>query len=175
MRNLGASFDLAWARADFKPIANNAYDIGKLGSAFRYAYIANSILFTGSTCQILNGTDDTGVLKIGGGTVASYLNGAHIVLESIGAPGLGRLQLGSADGAEVQLSPGGSTTMRLTAGLNIALFANGSYGSGAKVLFMGNADTTPSGTPSGGGILYVDAGALKYKGSSGTVTTVGAA
>ena len=28
-------------------------------------------------------------------------------------------------------------------------------------------------TPTGGGILYVESGALKYKGSSGTVTTLG--
>lgn len=32
--------------------------------------------------------------------------------------------------------------------------------------------TAPGGTPSGGGYLYVEAGALKYKGSSGTVTTL---
>ncbi len=30
-----------------------------------------------------------------------------------------------------------------------------------------------SGNPSGGGLLYVEAGALKYRGSSGTVTTLG--
>jgi len=35
--------------------------------------------------------------------------------------------------------------------------------------------TAPSGTPSGGGYLYVESGALKYKGSSGTVTTVAVA
>ena len=35
--------------------------------------------------------------------------------------------------------------------------------------------TAPSGTPSGGGYLYVESGALKYKGSSGTVTTIAAA
>ena len=41
-------------------------------------------------------------------------------------------------------------------------------------VFISNKDgsVTP-GTPSGGGYLYVDAGALKYKGSSGTVTTLG--
>jgi hypothetical protein len=27
-------------------------------------------------------------------------------------------------------------------------------------------------TPSGGGVFYVESGALKYKGSSGTVTTI---
>jgi len=35
--------------------------------------------------------------------------------------------------------------------------------------------TAPAGTPSGSGYLYVESGALKYKGSSGTVTTLGAA
>lgn len=30
-------------------------------------------------------------------------------------------------------------------------------------------------TPTGGGVLFVDAGALKYRGSGGTVTTVAAA
>jgi hypothetical protein len=34
---------------------------------------------------------------------------------------------------------------------------------------------SPPATPSGGGVLYVESGALKYKGSSGTVTTLGSA
>jgi hypothetical protein len=50
-----------------------------------------------------------------------------------------------------------------------------SYGSGAKVIFIANATTVPTTNPSGGGVLYVEAGALKYRGSSGTVTTLGAA
>lgn len=37
------------------------------------------------------------------------------------------------------------------------------------------ADTTEPSTPTGGGVLYVESGALKYKGSSGTVTTLGVA
>lgn len=39
------------------------------------------------------------------------------------------------------------------------------------LVFMADL-TAPSGTPSGGGYLYVESGALKYKGSSGTVTTI---
>jgi hypothetical protein len=59
---------------------------------------------------------------------------------------------------------------------NTTLLANaGSYGSGSGVLFLGNATTVPTTNPTGGGILYVEAGALKYRGSSGTVTTLGAA
>lgn len=50
-----------------------------------------------------------------------------------------------------------------------------STASGSGVLAMANASTLPTGTPSGGGVLYVDAGALKFKGSSGTVTTIAVA
>ena len=38
-------------------------------------------------------------------------------------------------------------------------------------VYMG--DRSAPGTPAGGGVLYVEAGALKYKGSNGTVTTLG--
>jgi hypothetical protein len=37
-----------------------------------------------------------------------------------------------------------------------------------------NVSTVPN-TPSGGGVIYVEAGALKYKGSSGTITVLGVA
>lgn len=52
------------------------------------------------------------------------------------------------------------------------LTSAGSYGSGSGVLFLGNATTAPTTNPTGGGILYVEAGALKFRGSSGTVTTI---
>ena len=41
-------------------------------------------------------------------------------------------------------------------------------------VYIANRTAVP-GTPSGGGFLYVESGALKYKGSSGTVTTIAAA
>jgi hypothetical protein len=47
-----------------------------------------------------------------------------------------------------------------------------SLGEGVGVQAIGNANTVPSGTPTGGGVLYVEAGALKFKGSSGNVTTI---
>lgn len=40
---------------------------------------------------------------------------------------------------------------------------------------IANVTTTPSVNPVAGGILYVQAGALKYRGSSGTITTLGPA
>lgn len=59
---------------------------------------------------------------------------------------------------------------------NVGLFAaSGSFGGGGGVLSIANAGTIPTSNPTGGGILYVEAGALKYRGSSGTITTLGAA
>jgi hypothetical protein len=49
------------------------------------------------------------------------------------------------------------------------------FGGGVGVIFLGSAATVPTSNPTGGGILYVESGALKYRGSSGTVTTLGAA
>lgn len=60
-------------------------------------------------------------------------------------------------------------------GANITLFGIGSYGSGRNVVFVANAAVNPSANPTGGGILYSDAGAGKWRGSSGTTTTFGPA
>jgi hypothetical protein len=81
----------------------------------------------------------------------------------------------NSTGAAVALvfATGGTEKMRLSDSGNLGLGGT-SFGSGVKVFFLANA-TAPTTNPSGGGILYVEAGALKYRGSSGTVTTIAAA
>lgn len=67
------------------------------------------------------------------------------------------------------------TVFRIESTSNIAFTGAGvapSYGSGVGVFFLANAGTNPSANPTGGGILYVNAGALTYRGSAGTVTVV---
>jgi hypothetical protein len=49
------------------------------------------------------------------------------------------------------------------------------FGNGAGVIAIANNTAAPSSNPIGGGYLYVDNGALKYRGSSGTVTTIASA
>lgn len=49
-----------------------------------------------------------------------------------------------------------------------------SFGGGVKTMFIANATTIPTTDPTGGGILYVEGGALKFRGSSGTTTTIAA-
>lgn len=55
-------------------------------------------------------------------------------------------------------------------GLGVSAFGT----SAAKVIGIANG-TAPSSSPAGMGQLYVESGALKYRGSSGTVTTIAAA
>jgi hypothetical protein len=50
-----------------------------------------------------------------------------------------------------------------------------SFGSGTGVLGITNAAVAPTTNPTGGGILYSEGGALKWRGSSGTTTTIAAA
>jgi len=70
---------------------------------------------------------------------------------------------------------GGVTRQTVESTGNVAWFGAGSYGGGVLVHFIANASTNPSTNPTGGGILYSDAGAGKWRGSSGTVTTFGTA
>jgi hypothetical protein len=55
---------------------------------------------------------------------------------------------------------------------NVGIGTTNQFGSGVKVIGIANATTVPNSNPTGGGVLYVEGGALKYRGSSGTVTTI---
>ncbi|MER7625651.1 hyaluronoglucosaminidase [Streptomyces sp. NPDC126503] len=47
-----------------------------------------------------------------------------------------------------------------------------SYGGGDGVIGIRNATVVPTGDPTNGGVLFAEGGALKWRGSSGTVTTI---
>jgi len=51
-----------------------------------------------------------------------------------------------------------------------------SFGGGKEgVIFIRNVGRVPAANPTGGGLLYVSGGALMYRGSSGTITTIASA
>ena len=77
------------------------------------------------------------------------------------------LGMTAADVVEV----GAATNVLRLYGQNIG-YGGSSFASGIGVIFIGNRATAPSGTPSGGGILYASSGALRWKGSSGTDTPI---
>lgn len=69
-----------------------------------------------------------------------------------------------------------SERMRITSQGNLGFgITNSQFGSGQQVIGVQNAAVNPSTNPSGGGVLYADAGAGKWRGSSGTTTTFGVA
>lgn len=55
---------------------------------------------------------------------------------------------------------------------NVSIGASADDAGGIVVVAIKNRVTAPAATPASGGVLYVEAGALKFKGSSGTVTAV---
>lgn len=116
---------------------------------------------------------DTSVLSPVVGTVSGNL--------VFGAGGNGFLNLDTSgvlnfiNGTATSITNGAALGIDAT---NIAIHTTGgggSYGSGTKVVFLANATGVPSTNPTGGGILYSEAGALKWRGSGGTVTTLGPA
>lgn len=83
----------------------------------------------------------------------------------------GAAVIGNADSGNILIDIGAKAGSGKVG--NMSIFnLTGSFGAGEKIIFINNATTVPSSNPTGGGIMYVEAGALKFRGSSGTVTTI---
>lgn len=122
------------------------------------------------------------------GGVNAYIGG-HVTSgnPSYFHSGNGRARIGY-DGSRTVLSDaGGNRDVALVAGtsarqavlgtdgvLYVGAKAQGTLDAGGAVIGVRiqNAATLPTTNPTGGGVLYVDAGVLKYRGPSGTVTTI---
>ena len=96
----------------------------------------------------------------------STSKGAEIIAERTGAGAASALRFHTNDTLGIS-----NERMRITDTGNVGIGASAFGTSAAKVLGLANA-TAPSTSPAGMGQLYVEAGALKYRGSSGTVTTI---
>lgn len=69
----------------------------------------------------------------------------------------------------------GGERLRVTNAGNLGVGTANQFGSGVKVIGIVDATTVPTTNPTGGGVLYSEGGALKWRGSSGTVTIIAAA
>ena len=79
-------------------------------------------------------------------------------------------------GATLKLAGDANVGTVLIGNTNIQLCGvSASFGGGTGVVGVTNATAVPTTNPSGGGILYADSGAGKWRGSSGTLTTFGPA
>lgn len=77
-------------------------------------------------------------------------------------------------GSILYFAVGAITAATIDASGNLLIGANAAGTTAAKVIGMANA-TAPTTSPAGMGQLYVEAGALKFRGSSGTITTIAVA
>jgi len=151
---------------------------GQIGTSAR-ATIGEVTISTAAQFVVKGNTDRVQAAVIGNSTQTSNLqewqNSGGTVLASVSQTGT----LATTGGVNTLLlrSTVDSVTTIYLAGSRNVQFASAtpSVGGGAGVLGIANATTVPSSNPTGGGILYVESGALKYRGSSGTITTLGAA
>lgn len=100
----------------------------------------------------------------------------------LGVDDNGIIQLGNSSGYPIVINASVSDDVTIVAQvLNIA--TNGmqvgsdtsNFGGGVGVIGVTNASLAPSSNPTGGGILYTEGGAGKWRGSGGTITTFGPA
>lgn len=107
----------------------------------------------------------------------------RVFIDQTGKVGIGVTALGSKLAIKGQGVGPGTSSLDITNSAstsilfvrddgNIGINTKTEFGSGTKVIGINNASTVPTTNPTGGGVLYCEGGALKYRGSSGTVTTI---
>jgi len=143
---------------------DNAENIIGTGSYFIKGIKGSTDMFSVRGDGLVTAAGDVFIIQSGG-------DPRMIVGDSTAGGDFGYVQWNSAgDELRIGLSTGGDA-ITITEGENIGI--NGaSFGSGTGVIFILNRTAAPSSNPTGGGILYTESGALKYRGSSGTVTTI---
>jgi len=137
--------------------------------AFAFGVVPYTFLLSpGHTNYASNRDNNAGIslrvaggLAHGNGSMGAYSRLGDIIFSTT------RLDIGTANLINTY-----TDVMFMKAGTQNVGFWTESFGSGVKVINIGNATTVPTTDPTGGGILYVEAGALKYRGSSGTTTTI---
>ena len=108
----------------------------------------------------------TSFFQAGGGRARMGYDGTRTILSDAGG------------GRDVVLRSGGTPRDLITAGAAGVVHLGAKAASNQSMVlgvFIANATTVPTGNPTAGGFLYVESGALKYRGSSGTITTLGPA
>jgi hypothetical protein len=90
---------------------------------------------------------------------------------NIGGVEAARIRVTDANIMAFSTGSAGAERMRIDSSGNVGIGATTFGTSAVKVIGIANG-TAPTTSPAGMGQLYVEAGALKYRGSSGTVTTI---
>lgn len=121
-----------------------------------------------ATNQIVwnNGSSDFAVIKTeDGGNGLEFGSTSHV------GNWYGTIQTFYAASGACYFYGGGVERFRVEAEGSSLVGGAGDFGSGDKVCFVANRTTAPTVNPTGGGILYAEGGAGKWRGSGGTTTT----
>lgn len=165
--------DLFVINTGLRPSSDNAFQLGLTGerwSAVHATRITSALLGTATAVDTVLDRNSVAKLTLGNTVTTSGNNtitngNADFVFQRNSVT---QLTLGS-----LLATFAGDVTIVTTKSL--AVNGTASLGGGAGVIGLLNATTVPSSNPTGGGVIYTEAGALKYRGSSGTITTLGAA
>jgi hypothetical protein len=131
----------------------------------------NGITNGGTFNLALNAASGNG-LVVSNGADASVTNNRRVVIGQSSANGGIGLFYNNASVVGVSLSGVTNADSYFNSGGNVGIGTTDQFGGGAKVIGIANATTVPTTNPTGGGVLFVEGGALKWRGSSGTVTTI---
>lgn len=167
------------------------FAVGHVASAVNYAKITGSA--TGNAATISAAGSDSsvalGLYSKNAGIVFAVVQNALALTISNQASSVNSLVItGSATGNAVQIATTGSDANRgitinatgtgrvaIGTGAGGVVAGFGTYDSAEKAVYLMNTTTAPTANPITGGYLYCEGGALKYRGSSGTITTIAAA
>lgn len=72
----------------------------------------------------------------------------------------------------IHFRPNNAIALSIVNGGNIGIGTQNQFGGGAGVIGIANAGMLPTTNPTGAHVLYAEGGALKGRGSSGTITTI---
>ena len=115
--------------------------------------------------------DVTG-LSFGSGNRVLGTAGQSDTLEVRGNGGLSIASSRGGGSGNISFTQFASEVVTIDTTGNLGIGTSDQFGGGEGVIALSNAPATPGSNPAGGGILYVESGALKYRGSSGMVTTI---
>lgn len=157
-------------------LATHTTSAGGIGFGTDISVFRSSATTLNFTCQNLNLGNGAALATATATELSFYLTGtAGRALLYGGPSGSAYIALhGSTHATKastVDIQSGGAITATFDTARNLLLGGMTAGTSAAKILALADA-TAPTTSPAGGGQIYVEAGALKYRGSGGTVSTL---
>lgn len=188
-RNAANSADLGVINLDSSNVVNLGNSVGQTtvnmlstltlqtGGTARFTFINGTFAFASTAVSPIIQQSSTSsnsvtcapfVLNAQDGSGTTTVTGGKMTVRAGNATGAS----GTRNGGDLVLLTGTGATINGNMSL---LTEASSYQSMANGIFVANSTAAPSANPTGGGYLYVVSGALTWRGSSGTITTLGPA